>query len=1022
MDSDWQKVERVFEAALELPVAERSAYVAAACGDDAAIRAEVESLLAAHQRSGRFLDADLASALPVSIGRYRIIRLIGEGAMGTVYEAEQEQPRRTVALKVIKPGLAGPELLRRFDRESEALARLQHPGIAQVYEAGTAEGAFGARPYFAMEFIRGESLLQYAQARHAGTRRRLELVAEICDAVQHAHQRGVIHRDLKPGNILVDESGHPKILDFGVARLTDRDARVTRETDIGHLVGTLAYMSPEQVLADPMELDTRSDVYALGVILFELLSGRLPYELSRQLHEAIRTIRLEDPARLSSINRTFRGDIETIVAKALEKDRARRYSSAADLATDIRRYLSDEPIVARPASAAYQMRKFARRHTALVAGVGTVFAVLLAGIVTTTWQAALARRAEQEALHDRDRAAIAERTASRERDRALTAERAATSGKNRAVAAEAQAIHEKNRALDEKHRADTEAATARAIDSFLKNDLLAQASASVQARPGTKPDPDLKVRTALDRAAARISGKFDQQPVVEASIRQTIGEAYGDLGLYPEAQRQLEHALELRQRALGDRHRDTMGTMKTLAGVYQSQGKYAQAGTLYVQLLELQRRVLGDENADTVSTMNDLGTLYRYQGKFALAQSLFVKSLEVEERLLGEEHRDTMLSMNNLALVYYDQAKYAQAEPLYLRARNLQRRVLGEEHPDTLLTMNNLSLLYQAEGKLAEAEPLFTRVLEIRRRVLGEEHPSTLLSMNNLAVLYRNLGKYAQAEQLYTKALEVQRRVLGEEHPNTLRSMSNLGVLYLRQGKHASAEPLLTRVLEIRRRVIGQEHPDTLLSINNLALLYLDRGELAEAEPLFVQAFETRRRVLGEEHPDSLVSMNNLAALYRSQGKYTEAEPLCAKVLEIRRRMLGPEHLETTNALAALGHVRMGQKKYAEAESLLSEAFHFHEKKNADGWQRYDVQSMLGASLALQARFTEAEPLLLAGYHGLVQRKGNIPIESRFALEQAGDRIVQLYRDWGNAEKAAEWRKKLRADSSLLQSEQQRRP
>src|SRR5262245_33075795 len=311
----------------------------------------------------------IGASIGGTIGRYKITRLIGEGGMGAVYEAEQDQPRRTVALKVIKPGLANPEMLRRFSQESQALGRLQHPGIAQIYEAGTADTGYGPQPYFAMEFIRGENLRDYAESHHLNTRQRLEMMMKICDAVHHAHQRGLIHRDLKPGNILVDGTGQPKILDFGVARVTDSDAQATMQTDVGQLVGTLAYMSPEQVLADPLELDTRSDVYALGVILYELLAGRLPYVISKKIHEVLHTIREEDPSRLSSINRSFRGDIETIAAKALEKDKARRYASAAELASDIERYLKDEPIAAQPPTTLYQVQKFTRRHKALVSGI-----------------------------------------------------------------------------------------------------------------------------------------------------------------------------------------------------------------------------------------------------------------------------------------------------------------------------------------------------------------------------------------------------------------------------------------------------------------------------------------------------------------------------------------------------------------------------------------------------------------------------------------------------------------------------
>jgi serine/threonine protein kinase len=298
----------------------------------------------------------------LTIGQYRVLRLIGTGAMGAVYEAWQEQPRRVVALKLFKPGLMSLELLRRFERESRALGRLQHPGIAQVYEAGTADTGFGPQPYFAMELIRGENLLEYVEKHQLATRQRLEIVVRVCEAVHHAHQRDLIHRDLKPANILVDEAAQPKILDFGVAHLTNSETQTSLQTTVGQLVGTLAYMSPEQALADPLALDTRSDVYALGVILYQLLSGRLPYKFGKSMPEALRVIREEDPAPLGTFDPNYRGNIETIVAKALEKDKARRYSSAAELSSDLQRHLRDEPISARPPGAGYQLRKFLRRN------------------------------------------------------------------------------------------------------------------------------------------------------------------------------------------------------------------------------------------------------------------------------------------------------------------------------------------------------------------------------------------------------------------------------------------------------------------------------------------------------------------------------------------------------------------------------------------------------------------------------------------------------------------------------------
>jgi hypothetical protein len=890
----WRRVDELLQLTLQRPPGEREQFLRQACGNDDALKNEIRSLLDAQAEAGSFLESpavqvavealgfqsDAAAsedtsapresqtlALPSHLGRYRLLRRLGEGGMGAVYEAEQESPRRVVALKVIKYGFPTAELQRRFERESRALGRLHHPGIAQIYEAGTADTGLGPLPYFVMEFVRGQLLLDYVEGCHLDVRSKLELMLKICEAVHHAHQQGVIHRDLKPGNILVDPTGQPKILDFGLSRMTESDVYKTRQTDLGQLVGTLAYMSPEQVLADPMELDTRSDVYALGVILYELLAQRLPYTVGSKIHEAIQAIRETDPLPLGSINRYYRGDIETITAKALEKDKARRYGSAAELAADIRRYLADEPILARPASTTYQLQKFARRHKALVAGVAAVFVVLAAGIVASTWQAARATR-------ERDRAAAAERNATIERDRALGAEK-------KASAAEAQALQERNRAIAEKQRADTEAATAKAVNDFLQNDLLAQASAATQSRPNSRPDPDLKVRTALDRAASQIAGKFEAQPLVEASIRHTIAGAYVDLGLILQAQQQQERVLEL------------------------------------------------------------------------------------------------------------------------------DRRSLGENNPETLSMMNDLAMLYQRQGRYAESESLEAKAIETRRRLLGEQDPRLLVEMGNLAFLYMNEGKFAQAAKLLTNVLKVQQGVNGETHPDTLFTMINMGMLYRSEGKYAQAEPIVAKVVQARTRMLGAEHPDTLASMSILAQVYQGESRYAEAESLFTKVLDVRRRVLGEQHFSTLVSMNFLADLYRTEGRDTQAEALYSQVLEGRRRVLGPEHPDTTRILAVLGQMRLEKGLYAEAEPLLREALIEQEKGSPGAWSRFDTESMLGAVLANQQKYGEAEPLLTSGYEGLVQRQATIPQASRAVVQRAGERIVHLYQNWGKPEEAAEWREKL---------------
>lgn len=913
--TDWQEIEAIFWECLSTSTERRAEILRGIAARNPALADVVSRMLAAHQDDANFLEqgpATLASlgvpaSIPEKIGRYKVIRELGHGGMGTVYEAEQEHPSRTVALKVIRSTRVSAELIRRFRQESEALGRLQHPGIAQVYEAGAADSHTGLQPFFAMEFIRGEPLLQYADEHHLNTRQRLELMAKVCEGVDHAHQRGLIHRDLKPGNILVTEGGQPKILDFGVARITDSDVEATQHTNVGELVGTLAYMSPEQVLADPSALDTRSDVYALGVLLYQLLAGRLPYRIGPKLHEAVRAIQEDDPAPLSSISRSYRGDVETIVAKALEKDKARRYASAAALASDIHHYLADEPITARPASTGYHLQKFARRHTGLVSGVFAVFVVLAAGVVVSTSQAMRARRAEHVALN--------------------------------------------------------EAATAKAVNDFLQDDLLAQASSSHQSLRLAHPDPDLKVRTALDRAAARIIGKFDRQPQVEASIQETIGETYLDLGLYPEARNHLERALDLN------------------------------------------RRVLGAENPETLKVMRRLGSAAELQGKYSEAEAFLKPTLQIQRRLFPPENPGTLECINYLAITYYMEGNYDQAAALYRQSLDIKRRALGREDPDTLVSMTNLANTYVRQGKYSDAEALGNETLEIKRRVLGLENPSTLNAMNSLAVLYFNQGKYAQAEALNKETLEIKRRVLGPEHPNTLASMNNLGTSYYSQGKYLEAEAIFNQTLAIKRRTLGPEHPDTLAAMNNLADACYQQGKYAQAEELFVHTLNTSRRLLGPENQYTLSFLSDFAGMYQREGKYAKAESIAAQSLAGQRHAQGLENPDTMDAAADLALAYQSQGKFTLSEPLARQVVEFTRKEQPDDWQRFRAETLLGASLAGQKKYAEAEPLLLQGYQGMAARKQRIAVPDQYHLDRAHDWIEELYMHWGKPERAADWRK-----------------
>ena len=875
------------------------------------------------------MSLDLGKRFGQLIGRYKVVRVLGEGGMGTVFLAEQDKPTRLVALKVIRPGVASANLLRRFEHEAQVLGRLQHPGIAQIYEAGTADTGEGAQPYFVMEYVRGRSLMEYAQASQLSTRQRLELLVKICDAVQHAHQKGIIHRDLKPGNILVTEEGQPKILDFGVARATDADIQATTiQTDVGQLVGTIPYMSPEQAGGDVTELDTRSDVYALGVLGYELLAGRLPYELkNKMIHEAVRVIREEDPTPLSSIDRVFRGDVETIIAKALQKERTRRYQSASDLAGDIRRYLKNLPILARRPSVAYRLQVFVRRNkSAAVAAVAIALLVVLfvagglwaavvalgLGLAGTSWQYLQATRAKAEATRQRDEAIKARHLAEQREQQAQDARDAESEART-------EAQQRQQEAEVARTEAQRQAEIAQTVSDFLTDDLLAAVAPSVEQGKGK----DVLMRDVLDEAGKRIEaasiagGRFEGKPLIEASIRATLGETYRKLGEFAAAEPHLERARLLRRRELGEEHPDTLASMHNLAILYWNQGRHDEAEALCVKTLEMRRHILGEEDPTTLGSMNLLAIVYMDQGRFDEAEQLQLKTLQIKERVLGAEHPTTLASMHNLAIVYVDQGRYDEAEPLHVKTLQIQKRVLGEEHPTTLGSMNGLALLYVDQGRYDDAKALYVKTLEIQKRVLGAEHPNTLASMGNLAGLYQRQGRDDEAERLYVKTLEMTKRVLGEEHPDTLVFMSKLADLYANSARYAEAEPLVVTTLQIQKRALGDVHTDTLASMSTLAGLYRNQRRYDVAEPVYLQTLEIMKRVLGEEHPETLRTTSNLALLYANQDADDEAEPLYVETLEIMKRVLGEEHPDTLWSMSNLANLYGRQGRMNDARPLV---------------------------------------------------------------------------------------------------------
>jgi len=910
MNAQQHVMERLFHEALALPADERPAYLAENCSDPG-IRSELESLIACATDSTApsIVNAIESVALSVSaggligqtVGAYRLTGVIGHGGMGTVYRAVRadDQFEKTVAIKVLRFPGGSPALLERFLRERQILASLEHPSITRLLDGGawTPPGSNEPQPYIVMEHVEGLPLTTYCEQHKLALPQRLHLFRRICDALSYAHRQLVVHRDVKPGNILVTADGNPKLLDFGISRLLDptTESGATSLATTSFVAMTPDYASPEQVRGGPVS--TLTDVYALGAVLYELLAGRRAHQFSTHDPLVIAREICEREVEPPGIN----GELDLIVLKAMQKEPVRRYQSVEQFSEDIRRYLAGLPIIARRDTLAYRAGKFARRHWLGLTATGIVFLALVGGVGASTWEA---------------------------------------------------------------RRADREAAVAQAVNDFLQNGLLAQASATRQSGSAAKPDPHLEVRTALDRAAARIAGKFDRQPEVEAAIRNTIGQAYLDLGLYPDARAQLEGALGLR------------------------------------------RRVLGPENPMTANTMGRLARVAFLQAKYMEAEALLGKTLEIQRRVLSKEHPETLDSMNGLANVYWRQGKYGQADALGSQVLDIRRRVLGPEHPSTLISMSNLALVYRDEGKYSQAEALYSQTLDIRRRLLGAEHPDTLASMNNLFSFYRAQGKYAQAEALGAQTLEIYRRVLGPVHPDTLASLNNLANVYYSQGKYAQAEALHRQALELKRRVLGSEHHDTLFSMNNLALVYSQQGKYGQAEALYSQTLEIKRRLLGPEHPSTLSTLSDFAFMYQRQGKYGLAETQAAQALAGRRHNLGPEHPDAIDSELDVALAYLSQGKVIKTEPLAREAFEFARKKQPDDWKRFRAESLLGASLAGEKKYAEGELLLLEGYQGMLAREDRIDVPEHYYLDRAHEWLVDLYEAWGKPEKAAEWRAK----------------
>jgi eukaryotic-like serine/threonine-protein kinase len=811
------------------------------------------------------------------IGPYRLTVMLGIGGMGEVWRAEQSEPiHRTVAIKLIKAGMDTRAVVARFDSERQALALMEHPNIAKVLDAGaTPEG----RPYFVMEYVHGFPISNYCDKHRLTIKERLELFMQVCEGVQHAHQKAIIHRDLKPTNVLVEEVNGkpvPKIIDFGLAKAMGQQlTEMTLFTEAGAMLGTPDYMSPEQADRNERNIDTRTDVYSLGVILYELLVGELPItspELRAAGIEAmLRKICEQEPPRPStrlkslgpsaknsaerrreepeSLERRLRGDLDWITIKALEKDRSKRYGSVSDLAADLRRHLQDQPVAAGPPSVAYRASKFVRRHRFGVTVAVAAVLLLIAFAITMTVQA---------------------RRIAKERDRA-------------------------NRIADFM------------TQMFSVSD------------PSEALGNAITARTILDTASNQIRAGLAKDSEVQSDLMFTMARTYASLGLYSTAENLSSAALESRKRRLGPDDRKTLQSMVQLGWILDREGHDDQAQKLIGQAIAQARRVFGPEDPVTLEAMDRMGMVLQRMARFDEAEKLQRQLLEISIRRFGPEDLRTLRAQVSLADALSYQGKYTEAEGIYRNALAIEQRVLGPEHPQTLATMNNLANRIQEQGRYAESEALYRQVLAIAERVLGPEHPDTADTMTAMANALYYEGNSAEAEKWYRAALAVDQKTLGPENPNATRALEGLANALSGDGHYAEAEKIDREILQIRQRTLGPDHTDTLLSKFNIGDILYQEGNLLEAEKFIREAFDAQSRVLGPENADTLASKAELSRIFIREGRYQEAEEMARQAYEVQVRTLGPQHLDTLNSLQFLATAMVYNHRYEEAKTLFAD-------------------------------------------------------------------------------------------------------